>query len=386
MAWGRFGVSLTLAMSARAGPASRPSEAIAWSTCAASTADGIARSRPSARRETSRSPPAPAAAGSQVAVSTAARREGHAGAPRRARARRRSRRRRRRWRGSRRTAGPRGAGPGRPRQEPRCHEPARNRGNEDPLGAGEEQHDATAAARATARGSTLGSWGSVAENATIPHYLRRERAPSRCGRARAPSSSRCHARRPPPVHQHLHRAREGCPCEQARERQRQRVRRAHLDPEAAADRVVGSRVGVEAAGDHPDENAVVAALCTRRTTAHARSCGRSRHRSRVQAADHRGAQRLGEWNAEARGADDGDCLGIAARSRRSRPGRRGRSATRASATPPASAIQNRRSARHAPPGTRRRPRAPARPPPGRTEPFAGEAVGMRATVAGSARP
>ena len=56
------------------------------------------------------------------------------------------------------------------------------------------------------------------------------------------------------------------------------------------------------------KNAVVAALCSRRTSAHAASCGQKPDAAGVQAAEHRRAERLGERHAEAGRADDRDGL------------------------------------------------------------------------------
>ncbi len=113
---------------------------------------------------------------------------------------------------------------------------------------------------------------------------------------------------PAPVHQHLHRAREGGPPEQPRQRQRQRVRRSDFEPHAAADRVVRARVGVEAAGDHPDEE-------RGRGRVVQKPHGGAGHELRpeadppgVQPAEQRSAQRLGERHPEPGGADDRDGL------------------------------------------------------------------------------
>ena len=108
----------------------------------------------------------------------------------------------------------------------------------------------TAALRVTARGSNL---RRVAGNRTFPQRLatrsRRLGLPSMLSFVRR----RSQVLEPAPVHQHLHGAREGGPGEQAHHGQGHRVGGAHLDADAAADRVVGAGVGVEPARDHPDE-------------------------------------------------------------------------------------------------------------------------------------
>ena len=113
---------------------------------------------------------------------------------------------------------------------------------------------------------------------------------------------------PAPVHQHLHRARECRPGEQAHQRQHHRVGSSHLDPDVAADRVVGARVGVEPAGDHPDEEGRRGGVVHQ-----AYQCARSQLRpeadpARVEPAQDRRGQRLRERHAEARRADDRDRL------------------------------------------------------------------------------
>jgi len=58
---------------------------------------------------------------------------------------------------------------------------------------------------------------------------------------------------PAAIDEHLHDAREGGPGQQPGHGERERVRGPDVEAEPAAERVVGARVGVEPAGDHPDE-------------------------------------------------------------------------------------------------------------------------------------
>ena len=178
----------------------------------------------------------------------------------------------------------------RARQQPDEREPGRHRREQRPGGAGEQQHE--------------GNEGSGGHRARVE--AARDRARRR--RLRGCGLSVClrlgPSPQPAPVDQHLDGARERRPDQQAGERQRQRVRTADLDPDPAADRVIGAGVRVEPAGDHPDEERRRGRVVEEAHRGAGEELWPEAHAAGVEPPEDRRAHRLGQRNAEAGRPDD----------------------------------------------------------------------------------
>ena len=135
------------------------------------------------------------------------------------------------------------------RAGPRKREPGRHRSQHQPLGAHQQQpeghrggegHRSGVEASAQARrGRGLGGRQRIVAVEVLAAGVR--------ARQLIPVAQ------PAPVDQHLDHAREDGPHEQARGGEGERVGGTHVDAQAPAERVIGAGVGIEAAGDDPDE-------------------------------------------------------------------------------------------------------------------------------------